>query len=89
VRSLKLAGPEADEHLRAAGLIGDLLALDAVVELGPTGSAKAAEVVEAVLGAGFPHKGVRIQLLAGQNSPLDIVSLRGTQKVVEAAAAPA
>lgn len=89
VRDLKLAGPEAEEQLRAAGLIGDLLALDAIVELGPTGSAKAAEVVEAVLGAGFPHKGVRLALLAGENSPLDIVSLRSTQKVVEAALAPA
>jgi radical SAM family uncharacterized protein/radical SAM-linked protein len=88
VRELRLAGPEAEQALRSAGLIGDLLALEAVVELGPTGSAKVAEVVEAVLGPGFPHKGVRVALLAGDRSPLDIASLRRTEKVVEAALAP-
>jgi hypothetical protein len=51
--------------------------------------AKATEVVEAVLEAGFPHKAVRLQLLAGHLSPLDIASLRTTPKGVEAALAPA
>jgi hypothetical protein len=69
--------------------MGDLLPIEALVLLGPTGSAKAAEVVEAVLGPGFPHKAVRLQLLAGSTSPLDIVRLRSAQKVVEAALAPA
>jgi hypothetical protein len=75
--------------LSQAGLVGDLVALDAVVALGPTGSAKAAEVVEAVLGPQFPHKAVRVQLLAGDHSPLDIVRLRAVRQVVEAALAPA
>jgi radical SAM-linked protein len=85
VRALRVAGEAETGALAEAGLLGDLLALDALVALGPTGSAKAAEVVEAVLGPGFPHKAVRVQLLAGDGSPLDTASLRATPKVVEAA----
>jgi radical SAM family uncharacterized protein/radical SAM-linked protein len=87
VRSVALAGEAERGLLAEAGLIGDLLPIEAVVELGPAGSAKAAEVVEALFGPSFPHKAVRAQLLAGSHSPLDIASLRSTQKVVEAACA--
>jgi hypothetical protein len=87
VRSLSVGSDADRELLLGAGLIGDLLPIEAVVELGPTGSAKASEVVEAVFGPTFPHKAVRAQLLAGSFSPLDIASLRSTQKVVEAALA--
>jgi radical SAM-linked protein len=84
-------GDDADRAaLSRAGLLGDLLPVEAVVALGPTGSAKAAEVVEALFGPGFPHKAVRVELLAGGGvSPLDTLSLRGTQKVAEAAFSPA
>jgi radical SAM-linked protein len=89
VRAAEL-GDEADRAaLARAGLLGDLLPVSVLVALGPSGSAKAGEVAEAIFGAGFPHKAVRVQLLAGTNSPLDTPSLRTTQKVVEAALAPA
>jgi len=42
-----------------------------------------------LFGAGFPHKAVRVQLLAGSASPLDTARLRSAQKVVEAASATA
>ncbi|HKY35944.1 MAG TPA: TIGR03960 family B12-binding radical SAM protein [Polyangiaceae bacterium] len=87
VRELRVAGEPERGALSQAGLIGDLVAVEAVVALGPTGSAKAAEVVEALLGPGFPHKAVRLQLLAGDASPLDIVRLRSARQVVEAALA--
>jgi radical SAM family uncharacterized protein/radical SAM-linked protein len=89
VQELRIADESECGALSQAGLIGDLVALEAVVALGPTGSAKATEVVEAVLGPGFPHKAVRLQLLAGDASPLDIVRLRSVRQVVEAALAPA
>jgi hypothetical protein len=89
VRSVHVGGDEERELLTRAGLLGDLLPVVAVVALGPTGSAKASEVAEAVFGSGFPHKAVRARLLAGSASPLDTASLRSTQKVVEAALAPA
>ncbi len=89
LQSLRVGSAEDRAALARAGLLGDLLPLEAVVALGPTGSAKAAEVVEALFGPGFPHKAVRVELLAGGASPLDTASLRSTQKVVEAALAPA
>ncbi|HEY6081773.1 MAG TPA: TIGR03960 family B12-binding radical SAM protein [Polyangiaceae bacterium] len=89
VRALRVGGDAERELLSRAGLLGDLLAVEALVALGPTGSTKAAEIVEAVFGAGFPHKAVRIQLLAGELSPLDTARLRSTPRVVEAAQIPA
>ncbi|HYQ16749.1 MAG TPA: DUF2344 domain-containing protein, partial [Polyangiaceae bacterium] len=87
VQSLRIGGDAERDQLVNAGLLGDLLPIEAVVALGPTGSSKAAEVVEALFGPNFPHKAVRAQLLAGAYSPLDTASLRSTQKVVEASLA--
>jgi radical SAM family uncharacterized protein/radical SAM-linked protein len=89
VQTLRVGGDEEREALSRAGLLGDLIAVEARVALGPTGSAKAAEVAEAVFGAGFPHKAVRAQLLAGDVSPLDTARLRSAPRVVDAAQAPA
>ena len=89
VQSVHVGDDEDRAALSRAGLLGDLLPVVAVVALGPTGSAKAAEVSEALFGPGFPHKAVRVQLLAGSASPLDTVRLRSIQKVGEAASAPA
>jgi len=86
VQSIGLGGPELQGAFTQAGLIGDLLPIDVTIALGPTGSAKAAEVVEAVFGAGFPHKAVRLQLLAGEYGPLDTARLRSARLVVQAAA---
>jgi radical SAM family uncharacterized protein/radical SAM-linked protein len=87
VQSARVGGEPEREALARAGLLGQLLPIDVVVALGPTGSAKASEVVEAILGPNFPHKAVRLELLAGEASPLDIARLRSTRKVVEAAQA--
>jgi radical SAM family uncharacterized protein/radical SAM-linked protein len=87
VQSARIGGQAEREALERAGLLGQLLPIDVVVALGPTGSAKATEVVEAILGPNFPHKAVRLELLAGEASPLDIARLRSTRKVVEAAQA--
>ncbi len=87
LRTLRLGGDAEREALLSAGLLGDLLPVEAVVSLGAAGSAKAAEVVEALFGPGFPHKAVRAELLAGNVSPLDTLSLRVTREVVEAAQA--
>jgi len=89
VQSVQVGDDEDRAALSRAGLLGDLLPVVAVVALGPTGSAKATEVAEALFGAGFPHKAVRVQLLAGSASPLDTARLRSAQKVVEAASATA
>jgi radical SAM-linked protein len=87
VRAVTIGGDAERDELLRAGLLGDLVPVQAVVELGPSGSAKAAEVAEALFGPTFPHKAVRAQLLAGSHSPLDTASLRSTTKVVEAACA--
>ena len=50
-----------------------MIPLDVTIEIGQRGSAKVAEVVEALLGAkDFPHRGVRSALLAGVGTPLDL-----------------
>jgi radical SAM family uncharacterized protein/radical SAM-linked protein len=85
VTSVRIGGDDERAALTRAGLLGHLLPIEAVVALGPSGSAKATEVAEALFGPGFPHKAVRLQLLAGDLSPLDITRLRSTRKVVEAA----
>jgi radical SAM family uncharacterized protein/radical SAM-linked protein len=56
--------------LERAGLVGRMLPLDVTISIGQRGSAKVAEVVEAVLGEkGFPHKAVRVELLLGAVIP--------------------
>jgi radical SAM family uncharacterized protein/radical SAM-linked protein len=85
VQSVALGGEPERQALGRAGLIGDLVPVEAVVELGPAGSAKASEVAEALFGPGFPHKAVRYQLLAGDHGPLDIARLRDARKVVDSA----
>ncbi len=89
VKRLQVGAPSLQARLMEAGLVGDLLPLDVTIALGPGGSAKAAEVVEAVLGPDFPHKSVRLKLLAGEVGPLDIARLRSGPQVVEALAIPA
>jgi radical SAM family uncharacterized protein/radical SAM-linked protein len=89
VQSVRIGGAADRAALGEAGLLGDLLPIEATVALGPTGSAKATEVAEALFGAGFPNKAVRVRLLAGDASPLDIAGLRSVRQVVEAAPPPA
>jgi radical SAM family uncharacterized protein/radical SAM-linked protein len=72
VKRLSLAEPQLDSAIEAAGLIGSFVVIDATVGLGPEGSVKVAEIVEALFGEPLPHQGVRLQLLCGEQSPLDV-----------------
>jgi hypothetical protein len=73
----RLGGSLEQELLQRAGLIGELLPLELTISVGASGSAKVAEVVEAILGEpGFPHRAVRTALLAGASSPLDLPATR-------------
>ena len=73
VQEMALGGDESRELLEQAGLIGRMIPIDVTIEIGQRGSAKVAEVVEALLGRkDFPHRGVRRALLAGAGSPRDL-----------------
>jgi len=88
VQALTIGGEASLQLLERAGLIGRMLPLDVTIEIGQRGSAKVSEVVEAVLGVkDFPHRGVRIELLAGEGTPLDLELHR--KKVQVTLAAPA
>jgi radical SAM family uncharacterized protein/radical SAM-linked protein len=72
-----LGGAAESDLLARAGLVGTLIPLDLTISIGPTGSAKVAEVVEAIVGEpGFPHRAVRVALLAGATSPLEVTAFR-------------
>jgi hypothetical protein len=71
IERLAVGGDGARAELARAGLVGRLVPLEITLSIGPSGSAKVAEVVEALLGqAAFPHRAVRTALLAGDLSPL-------------------
>jgi len=73
VEKIALGGEDSHELLERAGLIGRMIAVDVTIEIGQRGSAKVAEVVEALFGVkDFPHRGVRSALLAGSGTPLDL-----------------
>jgi radical SAM-linked protein len=76
-REARLGDAAAEELLRRAGLVGTLVPLEATIALGQNGSAKITELVEALFGErGFPHHAVRVALLAGSTTPLDLVAFR-------------
>jgi radical SAM-linked protein len=73
VEELQIGGDASRELLERAGLIGRMVPIDVKIEIGQRGSAKVAEVVEALFGVrDFPHRGVRCQLLAGEGTPSDL-----------------
>ncbi|HVJ16346.1 MAG TPA: TIGR03960 family B12-binding radical SAM protein [Polyangiaceae bacterium] len=62
-RSLALGDDAAYAALDGAGVVGRLVPIVATIKIGPSGSAKIAELVEAIVGrSGFPHQAVRIAL---------------------------
>ncbi len=70
---LRLGGVEERRALAAAGFIGDVVALSVCVSISSAGSAKAAEIVEALTGdPKFPHQAIRERLFANGTSPLDL-----------------
>ncbi|HEY2409818.1 MAG TPA: TIGR03960 family B12-binding radical SAM protein [Polyangiaceae bacterium] len=73
VTSLALGEHASLSLLERAGLVGRMIALDATLSIGPRGSTKLSELVEALTGrTDFPHRGVRVALLAGASTPLDL-----------------
>jgi len=54
----------------AAGVVGRLTCVVAEVDLGPAGSVKPGEIVEALLGdSSVPHQAIRAALLLGPATP--------------------
>jgi hypothetical protein len=81
LRSLEIGAGDAETWLARAGIVGDMVALGAEVEVRGSGGVKIAEVVEAVTGdAELPHRAVRIALgtVSGGRvvSPLELELLR-------------
>jgi radical SAM family uncharacterized protein/radical SAM-linked protein len=73
VQEMRVGDSESQALLQRAGLIGRMVPVDVTIEIGQRGSAKVAEVVEALLGIkDFPHRGVRSALLAGAGTPQDL-----------------
>jgi radical SAM family uncharacterized protein/radical SAM-linked protein len=70
IRALHLGDATARSRAAAAGIVGRVTCVVAEVDLGPAGSVKPSEVVEAVLGdAGIPHQAIRDALLLGPATP--------------------
>src|SRR5690606_27420571 len=73
--ALSLGDSAAHAALDRAGFVGDVVPVLVTIEITNTGSAKTSEVVEALTGdASFPHQAVRVALLAGDTSPLDLAA---------------
>ena len=90
VEKLEIGGDDSRELLERAGLIGRMLPLDVTIEIGQRGSAKVAELVEALLGMkDFPHRGVRSALLAGDGTPHDLERHRKRPAVIQGASVEA
>ncbi len=82
--SLSLGGREAEQALAEAGVVGRLVPLLATSKIGPTGSAKVSELVEAIFGRpGFPHQAVRVALLTAQGSLFDALEPPPTAAAIE------
>jgi radical SAM family uncharacterized protein/radical SAM-linked protein len=72
LRELALGGDAELEALERAGIVGALLPLKVTIAITPNGSAKVAEVVEALAGGPVEHLSVRVGLLAGEGTPLEL-----------------
>jgi len=75
--SARLGDLAAEQTLLEAGLLGALVPLEVTLRLTQNGSTKLTEVVEAITGErSFPHHAVRVALLAGDKTPLDVAAFR-------------
>jgi radical SAM family uncharacterized protein/radical SAM-linked protein len=64
VRALRVGDTTTRERIAAAGFVGRFSSIVVDVDMGPDGSVKPAEIVEALLGDGeVPHQAIREQLL--------------------------
>jgi hypothetical protein len=90
---LRVAGPEAATALARAGLVGDLVALEAEVIIPGSGAVKSSEIAAVTAGDGVtapPHRAVRLALLGRDGdasfSPLDLDRARAARARVPAPA---
>jgi radical SAM family uncharacterized protein/radical SAM-linked protein len=72
LQELALGGDAELATLERAGIVGALLPLAITIAITPTGSAKVAEVVEALAGGPVEHLSVRVGLVAGLGTPLEL-----------------
>jgi hypothetical protein len=65
-RSMRVGDARTRERIAAAGFVGRFSSIVVDVEIGPEGSVKPTEIVEALLGDGeVPHQVIRDALLLG------------------------
>jgi hypothetical protein len=81
LRSSAIGGDASRAVLEQAGLVGASLPLDVTIAMGPSGSCKVSEVVEAFAGRPVPHLSVRRALHAGAGTPFDLVPHRRVRPV--------
>jgi radical SAM-linked protein len=81
LQELSLGDEAADAELERAGIVGQMLPLCATIGISQTGSAKIAEVVEIVAGRPFEHLAVRVALVAGSGTPLELEPHRRVRPV--------
>lgn len=81
--ALRVSGPEAAAALARAGLVGDLVALDAEVVIPGSGAVKSSEIAAVAAGDGVtapPHRAVRVALFGRDGeacfSPLELERAR-------------
>ncbi len=81
--SAEVGGAEARAALGRAGLVGDIVTLDVLVEITGSGAAKSSEVAAVICGEGGvapPHRAIRLELFGGASdarfSPLDLAVVR-------------
>jgi radical SAM-linked protein len=89
VRALSVGGATARERIAAAGFIGRFSSIVADVDLGPDGSVKPGEIIEALLGDGeVPHQVIRDALLLRAATSTKPESLEISGVPVSAGVAP-
>jgi radical SAM family uncharacterized protein/radical SAM-linked protein len=92
LRSCTLGNDTSRAVLEQAGLVGASVPLDVTIEMGPNGSCKVSEVVEALAGRPLSHLSVRRALHAGAGTPFDLLPhrrVRPSPPVVPAVSMPA
>jgi radical SAM-linked protein len=85
VKAMTLGGEPSRGALVRAGVVGRTIPLDVTIAITPSGSTKVSEVVEALCGAPHEHLAVRVALVAGTGSPLDLALHKRVRPVAAAA----
>lgn len=84
VESIRLGDARARWILEDAGIVGNTIPLEIALRIGPNGSAKITEVVEALTSdPAFPFKAVRAALTGHGHSPMDLERFRKAPPRVE------